>query len=505
LSKPISLKKNIIASYISQIYIILLGIVILPFYISEIGAEAYGLVGFFAMLQALFTLLDFGLTPAISRETSRYRGGGIDLISYRKLYRILNVIFISVAILGSIVLTLFSNDIATKWINVSSLSISEVVFSFKVMAIAIAIKWMGGLYRGVVSGFEDIIWLSSFSALFSTVRFLGVFPVMWYFGSTPTVFFSFQFIIYLIEFIALYLRANALLPNISATQKKSLGWSFGVIKPILGFSVSIAFTSAIWILVTNVDKMIISGLVSLEDYGYFSLAVTIAGGILLISQPISGAITPRMTKMVAENSTADMLKIYHQSTQIIAIITGTITIVLAGFTEQILYVWTGDYTIVNEVAPIMRLYAIGYGVLAISAFPFYLQVALGNLKLHVIGNLLYIILLLPILYLSIRTYGLIGAGYTWFFVNSFFFLSWTYIVHNKFFKGLHWNWLFNDIAKLYILPIIAVYFLQNIFFSDSRLNMFFWILFVGLLLLFLSSISSEFIRAKFLNLYKGDR
>ena len=49
---PVSLKKNIIASYFSQAYVVLAGILILPFYITEMGAEAYGLVGFFAMLQA---------------------------------------------------------------------------------------------------------------------------------------------------------------------------------------------------------------------------------------------------------------------------------------------------------------------------------------------------------------------------------------------------------------------------------------------------------------------
>ena len=54
------LKINILASYASQIYIVAVSILILPLYVKYMGAEAYGLVGFFAMLQALFGLLDFG-------------------------------------------------------------------------------------------------------------------------------------------------------------------------------------------------------------------------------------------------------------------------------------------------------------------------------------------------------------------------------------------------------------------------------------------------------------
>ena len=45
-----SLKRNIVASYASQAYVTLIGIIILPLYIKYMGAEAFGLVGFFTML-----------------------------------------------------------------------------------------------------------------------------------------------------------------------------------------------------------------------------------------------------------------------------------------------------------------------------------------------------------------------------------------------------------------------------------------------------------------------
>lgn len=82
-----TLKRNIIANYASQLYVTGVGIVILPLYVNYMGAEAYGLVGFFAMLQAWFTLLDLGLTPTISRETARYKGGSMSALEFRRLFR----------------------------------------------------------------------------------------------------------------------------------------------------------------------------------------------------------------------------------------------------------------------------------------------------------------------------------------------------------------------------------------------------------------------------------
>ena len=49
-----SLKSNIAANYASQLYTTLIGIVLVPLYLRYMGSEAYGLVGFFAMLQAWF-------------------------------------------------------------------------------------------------------------------------------------------------------------------------------------------------------------------------------------------------------------------------------------------------------------------------------------------------------------------------------------------------------------------------------------------------------------------
>lgn len=51
-----SLKSSIAANYASQLYTTLIGIVLVPLYLRYMGSEAYGLIGFFAMLQAWFNL-----------------------------------------------------------------------------------------------------------------------------------------------------------------------------------------------------------------------------------------------------------------------------------------------------------------------------------------------------------------------------------------------------------------------------------------------------------------
>ncbi len=44
-------KKNILANYIGQIYVMSISIIVMPLYLQYMGAEAYGLVGFFIIFQ----------------------------------------------------------------------------------------------------------------------------------------------------------------------------------------------------------------------------------------------------------------------------------------------------------------------------------------------------------------------------------------------------------------------------------------------------------------------
>ena len=69
-----SLRQNILANYVSQIYVTVIGIVMVPLYLRYLGAEAYGLVAFFTVIQAGFQFLDMGLTPTVVRETARLGG-----------------------------------------------------------------------------------------------------------------------------------------------------------------------------------------------------------------------------------------------------------------------------------------------------------------------------------------------------------------------------------------------------------------------------------------------
>ncbi|MBA1293488.1 oligosaccharide flippase family protein [Pseudomonas lurida] len=491
-----SLKGNIISGYVSQIYVALIGVLILPLYIRYMGAEAYGLIGFFTMLQAWFSLLDMGLTPTIGRETARYRAGASGGVEFRRLFRVLSCIFYGLAFIGGGVLFFLSEKISASWLKPVALSANDIQTALQIMAITIALRWIGGLYRGVVSGSEQIIWLSAFNVIIATLRFVVVLPVMLLYGATPFVFFWFQLLVSVIEVVGLFYKSRLLLPILGAER---IGWSIEPIKPVLKFSLSIAFTSAVWILVTQSDKLILSNVLALSEYGHFTLAVLMASGIMVISGPISLAIMPRMAKLHMENMRSDLIKVYRDATQIVSVISGAAAITMFFCSETVVYLWTGDAKLAQEVSPILSLYSLGNGILSIGAFPYYLQYAKGNLKYHLFGNLGLLLFLIPLIILAAREYGAIGAGIVWVAMNAIYLFVWVAYVHYKLEPGIHLKWIMRDVLTI-IFPAILIgalfeYVMLKVFHYNG--NSFVYLTFFGLVVLATAILGSSYSRSIF--------
>lgn len=494
-----SLKKNIIANYTSQLYVTGVGILILPLYIKYMGAEAYGLVGFFTMLQAWFAVLDLGLTPTIGRETARYFGGSMSALAYRQLFRALSVIFVFIAVLGGGVLFVFAEQVASHWLQIATLDIREVLIAVQIMAISVALRWLGGLYRGVITGAERLVWLSSFNAIIATLKFIVVFATMNIFGYTPFVFFLHQLVVVLIEIIGLYWMANLLLPK-KNTLTQAIGWSIKPITPLLKFALTIAFTSSVWVFVTQTDKLILSGILPLAEYGYFTLAVLVASAIMIISGPVSSAIMPRMANLHAQAKREEMLRVYRNGTQIVSVLAGTASLVIAFYPKQLLFAWTGDLVLAEAVAPILRLYALGNALLAVGAFPYYLQYALGNLRFHLIGNIIMVVLLIPsIIWLAIH-FGGVGAGFAWLTINFLYLTIWVGYVHKKLISGLNVKWLYQDVIYIYIPILIVLCMLKQVPIQiENRWILLIYLVCIGGITLLIAIFSSSVARKWLIN------
>ncbi len=444
-----TLKRNVITNYVGQFYVTGINIVMLPVYLHFLGREAYGLVGFFAVLNGWLSLLDMGITLALEREVARFRGGEIGAKEFRSIFQAVLVTFLGIGI-GVVALVWASAGfITSRWLKIETLSFTEVRTVVILMGITFAIRWLAGTYRSVMNGFEKQVWLNVINIGIATFRFVCIIPVLLWLGPTPKTFFYYQVFSAIVELMLLAYINNHILPAWPEGNKQT--WDISPIVKIWPFAFGLAFLSFNWTLLTQTDKLILTKLLPLSDYACIAIAVTAAGGVLLLNGPILQAVLPRLTRLAIEKDIAGLKTLYRKTTRIVCVIAGSGAVVCAMFAQPLLWTWTGDLAMAENAATVLKFYAIGNGFFALSTLQNDLQFAHGDLRLEVRLNILFPIFLIPCIIWATLHYGMSGASVVWMLINIIFILAWSPIVHHRFLPGLHKTWLAKD-----VLPVVAI-------------------------------------------------
>ena len=499
-----SFKRNIIANFIGQVYLIGISIAITPLYLRHLGAEPYGLVAIFALMQSWMSLFDVGISPALGRQLAVMRGQGESVANFWALLKSFEAIFMGLAVLIVAGIYMSSPGLAQHWIKLESLKLSAVVTCLQIMGVLIALRFFAALYRSGINGLEDQVWLNAYDISFVSLKFLGALILVASISNEILHFFIYQLSVAIIEVIVLMRRFYFRIDK--PVQSRLIGFHWTVVKSVMPYAMGIAYTSAIWILTTQTDKLIFSKILPLAEFGYFTLMALLAGGITLINGPIAQALTPRMTYLYAKGENEKLITLYRDSSQITAVITLCLAAMIGLYAQPLLYAWTGDKTAAAWGADALVWFALGNAVMLMGAYPYYMQKAMGKLKWHVIGSSLMAVLQLPIIYWAAKTYGITGAGKAWFIFLGMWFIIWTPFLHRQLIPGLHMSWVLQDILPV-VFTVLGVVWMQavllNVPYASSRPLILLELVVNGIFVLIISSMSVRVVRNAVVTKWRG--
>ena len=180
-----ALKKNIVASFAGNIWQVIMGLAFIPLYIKFLGVESYGLIGFYAMLQGVLSVLDMGLSAILTRELARLSVTPGKNQEMHNLVRTLEIIYWLLAVLSGIIIVAIAPFAAHHWLKASELSPQTIEQSIRIMGFAMALQWPASFYSGGLVGLQRQIMLNGVNICMSTLRGVGVVLVLYFI--TPTV------------------------------------------------------------------------------------------------------------------------------------------------------------------------------------------------------------------------------------------------------------------------------------------------------------------------------
>jgi len=446
----VSLRRNILANYVGAGWSALMVVAFVPLYIRCLGIEAYGLIGVFALLQGCLSLLDLGLAPALSREFAQAPDSGHPT-RWHDLLRSAELTVTGIAVALWLGLLASANWLAAHWLQREGLGLDETFHAFMLMGGVVGARILENVYRSVLVGRQRQVTLNLVATVVATLRGAGAALVVWLVSPSVTAYFLWQLAVSLLSLGLFSLGVRSVLPAPAQTPRFSLPALRGIARFASG-AMGIALLS---VLLTHLDKIFLSRLLSLEAFGMYSFAVVVAQTPLGLVGPIVQASFPRFAQLDAQRREAELVVLYHASAQLVAVLLGAATIVLVVFGETALRLWTRDPALAARTYPIVATLATGSLLNGLMTVPYYLQMASGWTALSLRANLVSLLVVVPALYVVVPLHGAIGAAAVWLALNACYVVFVVPIMHRRLLPGEGGAWYRRDVLAP-LLPAFAV-------------------------------------------------
>jgi O-antigen/teichoic acid export membrane protein len=453
---------NIVANYVGNVLMAVLSLIFIPLYIKFLGIGGYGLVGFFLTLQAVFSLLDLGLSTTLNRSIAVATDKtGLEQET-RDLLRTLEIIYWCVAVLIGIIVLFGAPVIATRWLRSSALPPSAVRRSLSLMGVAIALQWPAGLYSGGLQGLQRQVLLNGINVFVAVVRGVGAVLVLVFVSATVPAYFVCQIFASAIQTIAM---GGFLWHSLPPSERRAV-FRFELLRGIYRFAAGVVGIGVLATILTQLDKLILSKVLTLEEFGYYSLAGVAAASLYRFIGPVFSAVFPRLSQAAEQRDEAAVAMIYHKSAQIIAATVLPAAAVIIAFAPELLYLWTGSAVTAERTSTILRLLLVGSAINGLLNIPYALQLAYQWTSLSFYMNIASVLIIGPGTWFAATHFGGVGAAALWAILNVGYLAIGANIMFRRLLRREREQWYVRDVG-LPLLVTAAVVLLGRLLWMHS--------------------------------------
>ncbi len=423
-----------------------LGLAAVPLYLKFLGVEAYGITGLFVSLQALVTFLDFGLGTTLTRQLAISGRDPQSIARGRDVAATFERAYLGMAVVLGAVLTLSAWFFAAAWVNSQSIPPAEMALAMQLAAITLAVGWPSNLYGAGLLGMNRQVSLAVSTSAFAIMRVVLAVALL-NFWPTLTAFFIAQLIVAAMQTAGFRVQFwRALGP---AHHRARVRWQ--LLRDARAFAGGMTLIAITSILLVHTDKLVLSYLLPLRDFGVYAVASTLATGLYVMIGSMFAVIYPRISQAWAEGREQPLAEMYHASGQAMAALVLPLAIVIAWFSAESLFVLSGDRELSAQGRWPLVFLVLGTALNGVMNVPYALQLAAGWTSLTVRLNAAAVLVLVPLTWFAALRFGGVGGAVAWLLLNAGYLLITPQVMHQRLLPGEKWRWYAGSVAS----PVIA--------------------------------------------------
>ncbi len=401
-----SIRKNTIWNFLGSIAPMLLGFATIPYLINKIDLEAFGVLTLIWALVGYFSVFDFGIGRALTRQVSSYRaspmGDGLPAIVKNGLLAV--AVF---GVVGGVVLSATAHQFGYGWLNVNETLRQSATNCLLIAAVGIPLATVVTGLRGVLEGFEDfrtvnilrvVLGCANFGLPALSAMFLG--PSLEYMVASLVIA---RVVILIAHWRAVDVRVSTWGRDYSVDGK--------TMKGLLSFGAWMTLSNLISPLMVTADRFIISYLLGAGVVAYYTVPFDVIVRLLVIPAALTAALFPRFAHLFSTRRD-ELVRVYRKGLAAMLTIMLPLCLILALGAYAGLTLWLGK-AFAEKSWLIASILSIGLLFNGMAQIAHAAVQAAGGVKATALLHALEFCLYVPFLFAALEFFGLVGAASVW--------------------------------------------------------------------------------------------
>ncbi len=410
-ARPLSgvIFRNTVYNVTTQVLLIVITVVALKIVVAGMSEERFGLLSLIWLFIGYFTLLDFGVSRAITKFLA-------EAVARDDEERSASVFWTSMllsagfgTLLGAL-LYAFSPLVVHNLLHVSPELEEDALTAFHYAAICLPFVLLYGALRGVLMALQQFLAANIFQGAIGILQWAGACILVWQGTSLHGI-----ILLTLIVRVSVTIVAFTTLPRyLKGIMQHAGAWSKAVSKELLGFGGWVTVTQVISPIIVYIDRFFIGALLSLTAVAYYAVPQEAVTRMLTIPLGLSLTLFPVLSGKHVEASAEVLDAMYVRSLRFLFFAMIPCALFLLLFSHDILRIWVGREFADNS-SVVFQILSLGLLFNSLAQIPVTALHAGGRPDLTAKINLAELPIACVLNYVLIRRFGIVGAGSAWAF------------------------------------------------------------------------------------------
>ncbi|AYR25421.1 hypothetical protein RC54_17055 [Herbaspirillum rubrisubalbicans] len=377
-----------------------LSILLIPIYVKYLPAGQWGVVAFCMTLQGFLTLVDAGLAQIVPRDiASASASANLCARTFAKFSRIYLFLAVLVLGLGQIAVPW----LASTWLKLNSVAPSSLEFTLRLAFVLFFFQFWNTVHLGYWNGTQEQHLSNISQVVFASLKHSGALLMVLFWSPSANS--------YLIAFstgAAIEWLCNRKLIATGLPQQPSK-LTFSELYTTARSTATLSLAVVLGILVSQLDKLLLPGIVSIDNYGRYAAVAGLGLAFLQFQSPVVSALYPRLAKELPVGETKSL------HTLILAVIATNILpcLIAVATANWLLHLWIRSPIIVSMGTLPLQLILLSIAVNSAYQIVYQQILVLGDGRYVMCVNACNILVVAVFITLAAPHVGIVAGGAGW--------------------------------------------------------------------------------------------